>query len=51
MTTTSLVQIYLTRWNSDLVQLESIIALLPAMEQIVGSDGDTSGSMTQVHYI
>ena len=44
MTTTKLVQNCPTRWNSDLAQLESITALLPAMEQIVGPDGDTSGS-------
>ena len=44
MTTTKLVQNCPTRLNSDLAQLESKIALLPAMEQIVGSDGDTSGS-------
>ena len=44
MTTTKLVQNCPTRWNSDLAQLESIIALLPAMGQIVGPDGDTSGS-------
>ena len=44
MTTTKLVQNCPTRWNSDLAQLESIITLLPAMEQIVGPDGDTSGS-------
>ena len=44
MTTTNLVQNCPTRWNSDLAQLESIIALLPTMEQIVGPDGDTSGS-------
>ena len=43
-TTTKLVQNCPTRWNSDLAQLESIIALLPAMEQIVGPDGYTSGS-------
>ena len=44
MTTTKLVQNCPTRWNSGLGQLESIITLLPAMEQIVGPDGDTSGS-------
>ena len=43
MTTTKLVQNCPTRWNSDLAQPESIIALLPDTEQIVGPDGDTSG--------
>ena len=43
-TTTKLVQNCPTRWKSDLAQLESIIALLRAMEQRVGPDGDTSGS-------
>ena len=44
MTTTKLIQNCPTSWKLDLAQLESIIALLPAMEQIVGPDGDTSGS-------
>ena len=44
MTATRLVQNCPTRWNSDLAQMESIVARLQAMEQIVGPDGDTSGS-------
>ena len=44
MTTTTLVQNCTTCWNSDLAQLETIIALLPVMEKIVGPDGDTPSS-------